>query len=122
MQGVPLFPQAEDRTQPIEKRHTYDSPGSRSLAGNHHCGWNGPTGSLCAHPTPMAKSKLAPASFPAGHVSRAMLSRYSHVRMEAKRRALDEIAVRQRAADEKRKMEAERRQQDAAASEAVVVQ
>ena len=27
----------------------------------------------------------------AGHVSRAMLSRYSHVRMEAKRRALDEI-------------------------------
>src|ERR1039457_2707267 len=26
----------------------------------------------------------------AGHVSRAMLSRYSHVRMEAKRRALDE--------------------------------
>jgi hypothetical protein len=33
----------------------------------------------------------------AGHVSRAMLSRYSHVRMEAKRRALDEIAARQRA-------------------------
>ena len=32
----------------------------------------------------------------AGHVSRAMLSRYSHVRMEAKRRALDEIAARQR--------------------------
>jgi hypothetical protein len=29
----------------------------------------------------------------AGHVSRAMLSRYSHVRMEAKRRALDEIAA-----------------------------
>jgi hypothetical protein len=27
----------------------------------------------------------------AGHVSRAMLSRYSDVRMEAKRRALDEI-------------------------------
>ena len=39
----------------------------------------------------------------AGQVSRAMLSRYSHVRMEAKRRALDEIAARQRAADEKRK-------------------
>jgi hypothetical protein len=38
----------------------------------------------------------------AGHVSRAMLSRYSHVRMEAKRRALDEIAARQCAADEKR--------------------
>jgi hypothetical protein len=44
----------------------------------------------------------------AGHVSRAMLSRYSRVRMEAKRRALDEIATRQRAADEKRKEEAER--------------
>ena len=39
----------------------------------------------------------------AGHVSRAMLSRYSHVRMEAKRRALDDIAARQRTADEKRK-------------------
>jgi integrase len=38
----------------------------------------------------------------AGHVSRAMLSRYSHVRMEAKRRALDEIAARQRAADQNR--------------------
>jgi hypothetical protein len=37
-----------------------------------------------------------------GHVSRAMLSRYSHVRMEAKRRALDEIAVRQNAADKDR--------------------
>ena len=42
----------------------------------------------------------------AGHVSRAMLSRYSHVRMEARRRALDEIAARQRAADEKRGQEA----------------
>jgi hypothetical protein len=30
----------------------------------------------------------------AGHVSRAMLSRYSHVRMEAKRRALDESSER----------------------------
>jgi len=29
----------------------------------------------------------------AGQVSRAVLSRYSHVRMEAKRRTLDEIAV-----------------------------
>ena len=37
----------------------------------------------------------------AGHLSRAMLSRYSHVRMEAKRRTLDEITARQRAADEK---------------------
>jgi hypothetical protein len=58
----------------------------------------------------------------AGHVSRAMLSRYSHVRMEAKRRALDEIAARQRAADEKRKDEADRRERDAAANPVSVVQ
>ena len=44
----------------------------------------------------------------AGHVSRAMLSRYSHVRMEAKRRALDDIAARQNSADEKRKAEVAR--------------
>ena len=44
----------------------------------------------------------------AGHISRAILSRYSYVRMEAKRRALDEIAARQRAADEKRNPEVER--------------
>jgi hypothetical protein len=49
----------------------------------------------------------------AGHVSRAMLSRYSHVRMEAKRRALDEIAARQRAADEVRQEEVERRREEA---------
>ena len=48
-----------------------------------------------------------------GHVSRAMLSRYSPVRMEARRRALDEIATRQRAADEKRAAGAERKQQEA---------
>jgi integrase len=58
----------------------------------------------------------------AGHVSRAMLSRYSHVRMEAKRRALDEIAARQRAADEKRKQEAERREQADVVSPPAVVQ
>jgi hypothetical protein len=57
----------------------------------------------------------------AGHVSRAMLSRYSHVRMEAKRRALDEVAARQRAADEKRKEEAAR-QPAAVGPSAVVVQ
>jgi len=51
----------------------------------------------------------------AGHVSRAMLSRYSYVRMEAKRRALDEISGRQNAADEKRKEEAEGREQAAVA-------
>jgi integrase len=57
----------------------------------------------------------------AGHVSRAMLSRYSHVRMEAKRRALDEIAARQCAADEKRQNEAAR-QQAALVAPSVVVQ
>ena len=58
----------------------------------------------------------------AGHVSRAMLSRYSHVRMEAKRRALDEIATRQRAADEKREREAERLQQNAVFFQPAAVQ
>ena len=57
-----------------------------------------------------------------GHVSRAILSRYSHVRMEAKRCALDEIAARQCAADEKRKEEAEPREQVAAVSQSAVVQ
>jgi integrase len=48
----------------------------------------------------------------AGHVSRAMLSRYSHVRMEAKRRALDAIAAQQNAADgQGQQDEAERKQQ-----------
>src|ERR1700681_927440 len=45
----------------------------------------------------------------AGHVSRDMLSRYSHVRMEAKRIALDGIAARQRAADQKRQKEPKRK-------------
>jgi integrase len=57
----------------------------------------------------------------AGHVSRAMLSRYSHVRMEAKRCALDEIATRQRAADEKRQQEAAR-QAAAVVSQTALVQ
>ena len=57
----------------------------------------------------------------AGHVSRAMLSRYSHVRMEAKRRALDEIAARQRGADEKRKAEADRWEQDAAVPQSTAI-
>src|SRR5216684_2909569 len=58
----------------------------------------------------------------AGHVSRAMLSRYSHVRMEAKRRALDGIAARQCTADEKRKAEAERQHGAATPSQSAVVQ
>jgi hypothetical protein len=57
----------------------------------------------------------------AGHDSRAMLSRYSHVRIEAKRRALDEIATR-RAADEKRQSELERLQRAAVASRMLLVQ
>jgi integrase len=55
----------------------------------------------------------------AGHVSRAMRSRYSHVRMEAKRSALDEIAARP-IDDEKRKVDAGRRGQVAAPDSAVV--
>jgi hypothetical protein len=58
----------------------------------------------------------------AGHVSRATLSRYSRVRMEAKRRALDEIAARQRAAGENRKAEVERQQQAAVVRQPVLVQ
>lgn len=58
----------------------------------------------------------------AGHVSRAMLSRYSHVRMEAKRRALDEIAARQGAADDKRKAEQERLKMTAVVSLSAGVQ
>jgi integrase len=58
----------------------------------------------------------------AGHVSRAMLSRYSHVRMEAKRRALDEVAARQRAADAKRVEEAQRQQEATVLPEALVIQ
>ena len=42
--------------------------------------------------------------------------------MEAKRRALDEIATRQREADEKRRAEAERKQLAPLISQAVMVQ
>ena len=58
----------------------------------------------------------------ARHVSSAMLSRYSHVRMEGKRRALDKIATRQGAADEKRKAEAGRREQAAVVCQSALVQ
>ena len=51
-----------------------------------------------------------------------MLSRYSHVRMEAKRRPLDEIAARQGAADEKRKAEAQQPEPSTSASESAVLQ
>lgn len=36
----------------------------------------------------------------AGHVSRQMLARYSHIRMEAKRRALDAVGTKETSADE----------------------
>ena len=58
----------------------------------------------------------------AGHVSRAMLSHYSHIRMEAKRRALEEIAARQRAADTERKNAAEKQQAAAAVQQSATVQ
>src|ERR1022692_2400216 len=58
----------------------------------------------------------------AGHVSRAMLSRYSHVRMEAKRRALDEVAARQRAADAKGIEEAQRQLESTVLPDALVIQ
>jgi hypothetical protein len=58
----------------------------------------------------------------AEHVSRAMLSRYSHVRMEANRRAIDGIAARQRKADEKRKEEAEKRKPNELAPKIRMVQ
>ena len=58
----------------------------------------------------------------AGHVSRAMLSRYSHVQMEAKRRACDEVAARQCAADEKRQKEAERQRRDGGTSQPALIQ
>jgi integrase len=58
----------------------------------------------------------------AGHVSRAMLSRYSRVRMEAKRRALDEIAARQNSADEKRVADEKRKSPIAAKQEPPAVE
>lgn len=58
----------------------------------------------------------------AGHASRAMLSRYSHVRMEAKRRALDEIGERQCAADEMRKGDAQRQEHSAVVSPVAAIQ
>jgi hypothetical protein len=54
------------------------------------------------------------------HVSRAMLSRYSHVRMEVNRRAPDEIAARHCAADQRREEEAEQ-QKAAVVAESVIV-
>ncbi len=58
----------------------------------------------------------------AGYVSRASLSRHSHVRKEARRGALDEVAERQCAADEKRMEAADRRKQQAAVAQPAVVQ
>ncbi len=49
----------------------------------------------------------------AGHVSRQMLSRYSHIRTEAKRRALEEVQRNREAARERLKQA--RQQEDAKA-------
>jgi hypothetical protein len=57
----------------------------------------------------------------AGHIPDAILSCYSHMWMEAKRRALDEIAARQRAADEKRKSDTEQAESSTGASESAVL-
>ena len=51
-----------------------------------------------------------------------MLSRYPHVRMEAKWRARDDIAARQRTADEKRTQEIERERQPEIVAQTLVVQ
>lgn len=50
----------------------------------------------------------------AGHVSRQMLSRYSHIRTKAKRRALEEVQRNRAAARERLK---QARQQEAAKAE-----
>ena len=55
-------------------------------------------------------------------ISRRRIHPYPHVRMEAKRRALDDNAARQRAADEGRLEDAERRQQAAVFPQTEVVQ
>jgi len=58
----------------------------------------------------------------AGHVSRALLSRYSHVPMEAKRWAPYEVASRQHAAAERHKGDAELREQPTMVSQSALVQ
>jgi hypothetical protein len=57
-----------------------------------------------------------------GHVSRAMLSRYSMCGWKRNGAQLDEIATRQNMADEKRNADAERREQTADVQSVVVVQ
>jgi hypothetical protein len=57
-----------------------------------------------------------------GVLVRATLRRDKALKLEAKRRALDEIAARQRTADEKRKQEIERQRQAEAVSQTLVVQ
>jgi len=54
-------------------------------------GWSG---NASAHATPESGAGDEVIVSIAGHVSCAMLPRYRRVRMEAKRRALDEIAAR----------------------------
>jgi len=61
-----------------------------------HAPWRGRRGAF-GNVLPLLQHDASPCAC-ARHVSRVMLSRYSHVRMEAKRRALGEIAAHQRAA------------------------
>jgi hypothetical protein len=49
-----------------------------------------------------------------GHVSDAMVERYSHITMEAKRAAVEEIAKNQRAANKKWQKEMKKQQKPAA--------
>jgi hypothetical protein len=79
-----------------------------SLSQENHAGWS-------AFPKKIAQFRLV-------RFSVRFSSRYSHVRMEAKRRALDEIAARRYAADDKRQKEAEREKQVAGASQPAVIQ
>jgi hypothetical protein len=58
----------------------------------------------------------------AGHVSRAMLSRYSHVGMEANWHALDKIAARQGARPAKKRQNEAERRQTAVDSQSAVIQ
>ena len=48
----------------------------------------------------------------AGHVSRQMLKHYSHIRMQAKREALEAVWKKQQEAEEKKKSEDAKREQE----------
>jgi hypothetical protein len=121
MQGVLLFPQTEDRTQPIEtKLLMIRLKLVPWLETTTAVGMDQPFAVRPSHSHGEVQPRAG--QFAAGYLSRAMLSRYSHVRMEAKRCALDGIPARQRAGNERRKKEAEQREQVAVAPDSLVVQ